>query len=94
MVKQLNDRRNLKNLDFYNEHVKNEYQMLSKEQNTSVATLTASRKKAMIHQRSNTGLSNAEKEKAISKQVAINVNLAHKDPLKFIESILKHHNSY
>jgi hypothetical protein len=92
-VKQLNERRDKKNVDFYNEHVYDEYKMLDKEQNTSVAKLAANKTKALHMQRTKSLLSIAEVERDMSKKVAINVNLAQRDPLKFIDSILQHHGS-
>jgi hypothetical protein len=65
-VKQLNERRDKKNLDFYQEHVYDEYKMLNKEQNTSVAKLAANKTKALFQQRTKSLLSVAEMEKSVS----------------------------
>lgn len=99
---QLNEGRDKSNIDFYNDHVSDEYSMLSSEQDNSVAKLVANKTKALGVQRARTMQraksfhSVVELDNGLSKQdkqVPINVNLAHKDPLKFIDTILEHHDA-
>ena len=93
IVRQLNERRENKNLDFYGDHLQEQYQMLNTNQpyRKSVDKLTKNKEKNLKDQKRSSIMGPAEIQAKRNSQVQINVKMATKNPLKFMDTILEHH---
>ena len=84
-MEELNRNRSVKNDDFYSNHVAEEYKLLEKGQEKT---------KDLIKIK-NEALKNQIKRKTLRIQedkIEMNVKMASKDPLKFIDTVLAFHN--
>ena len=93
IVRQLKEKRDTKNLNFYGDHVQEQYQLLNTKQpyRKSVDKLTKNKEKHLKDQKRTSIMGPAEIKAQKKSQVQISVKMANKDPLKFMDTILEHH---